>query len=169
MPLATPEDLLARKRAALVHDLVADDGVALSPAEVRRHPALLAALGDADAAILAALAAGKRYLPSELDALPEESRALLVRIACDLAAAFLMERNPARDPQETARAREVAEDWLAQLREGTATLPGSEAEEAGLPTVDGPTTLDYDRLNLLPDRVRNYFPARSGRLPKDRL
>lgn len=168
MPLATPEDLLARKRSALVHDLIADDGVALSPAEVRRHPALLAALGDAEAAIRAALAAGKRYLPAEIDALPEESRALLVRIACDLAAAFLMERNPARDPDETVRARELAERWLQQLRDGSAALPGSEAEGAGLPTVNGPTALDYDRLNLLPDRVRNYFPARHGRLPRDR-
>jgi hypothetical protein len=62
------------------------------------------------------------------------------------------------------------EDYLDRLRNGQRLFLASPADlvGAGQPSVDGPTAVEYAYLNLLPDRVENFYPNRGQRLPLGR-
>ena len=165
---AAGADLLERKRADTVNDLVGDDGVRLSREDLLTDTTLVTALSDASGAIDGALLAGGRYSTGDLEGLTGNSLSLLKRTCCDIAMAFLLDRNPQVNVDEGERYQELANRYLERLRTGENIFNLAEAARAGMPTIDGPTAIDYDRLQLLPERTRRFYPNRVSRLPTDR-
>lgn len=168
MAYAAAADLVARYRKDTVNDLCNDDGIRQSHADLLNNTNLAAALDDASGAVDSALAVGKRYTPAGLAALTGNALAHLKRITCDIAMGYLYERNPIA-PEVAEKQRELAAKHLKALQSGE-DIFASDADNltASLPTIDGPSALDYSRINLMPDRTNNFYPSRGGRLPTDR-
>lgn len=161
---ADPADMTDRFDAQTIADLLSDDGVPV--ANLSGNSKLAVLLADASGAVLAACAGAKLYAEDDLLALTGNSRALLKRIVCDLTMGFLIQRRPEKYGQEAvASARESAELYLDRLRKGDRVFDRAANVEAGLPTTDGPTSIDLQRLNLITARTKNYFPHYSRRLP----
>lgn len=102
MAYATPSDLKDRYDARRLGELVRDDGTKATPAQLNTDTVLQAALDDGHSLINAACLAGRRYTPSDLTALTALDKALLVRLNCDLAYGFLLQRRGFAE-QESAR------------------------------------------------------------------
>ena len=166
MSYAAPADLLARFDPRDVGDLCGDDGVQVSRIDLLTDPNLQACLDDASGAIDAALLAGGRYSTSDLAALTGNSLALLRRICCELALSYLWARRPLYRAEDRKAATELAEKALERLRKGENVFNVTENITASMPTIDGPTSVTYDDLNMIRDRTKNYYPARH--LPYDR-
>jgi len=166
MAFATPSDLVARFDERIVRDLASDSGDPIARQQVATNAVLLAALADAQGRIVSAVTVARHYSEEDLEALTGSSAALLTRLTCELAMAYLLRRRQEKYADEQyQRLREDAEDYLDRLRKGE-RLFGLDANlDAGLPTIDGPTATTYQRLNMLPDRVHNYYPHRVTRLP----
>ena len=167
MAYATSSDLTARFDRRIIADLATDEGVEVSESSLSSNTAVDAALDDASGRIDAALTVARIYTTDDLDALTGNSLALLKRITCELAMTFLIGRRQEKLlDQSLAAVEEKAEAYLDRLRKGERLFGAVDAAKgAGLPTVDGPTAVKYDTLNLLPDRTRNFYPHRAGRLP----
>lgn len=165
---ATPADLTTRYDVTTIKDLASDTGEPI--ADVTTDVVVLAALADASGKIDAALSVSQMYDPEDdLEALTGNSLALLKRICCQLAMAFLLGRRPEKFAQESiSRAKQEAEEYLEMLRRGERVFGSAAHEAAGLPTIDGMTSVDYTRLQMIPDRVHNFFIDRSKRLPVGR-
>jgi phage gp36-like protein len=166
MAYATPDNLAAAFDRRDIADLASDSG---NPAprldcEVVRF-ALERASGDIDAAALI----GRVYTESELEQLTGNGRAMLIGLVCERAMAYLMQRRTAKFGDQVITAMlERSEQFLEALRQGNRVFPVESVLGAGLPTVDGPSALDYQRLNLITDRTRNFYPSRASRLPLGR-
>jgi len=161
---ATVEDLTLRFDERLLAELASDTG---EPAQdIAGSARIAAALEEASGQVEAAALAGKRYTAEDLAALTGNARALLVGLVCDLAMSRLLRvRGQSAASEQAERLRERAEQYLDALARGERIFGVAKAAQAGLPTIGGPTASDYARLNLLPDRVRRFYPDRSGRLP----
>lgn len=167
MPYATPAEMELFYDVADLKDLCSDSG---TPADsLTANPILLKLLLVGSGQVDAALSMGKMYTPAQLAALTGNSLALLQRITCQVAWAHLCYRRLNQDPERYDKALEVSQKWLSRLQKGENVFAIDVNIEAGLPTTDGPTVTDYDRLNLLPDRVKNFYPSRASRLPTNRL
>ena len=166
MSYSSPSDLILRFDPRDLGDLCGDDGVQVSRIDLLTDPNLQAALDDASGAIDAALLAGGRYSAADLAALSGNSQALLKRICCELALAYLWARRPLYRAEDRQAATETAEKSLERLRKGENVFNVAENIDASTPTIDGPTSVTYDNLNLIRDRTRNYYPARH--LPNER-
>ncbi len=42
------------------------------------------------------------------------------------------------------------------------------AQAIGVPTIDGPSSVKYEEMNLMPDRMLRYFPEQITRIPTNR-
>lgn len=138
MPYASTTDLFARLAPDLLSLLADDDGDAAPDTAI-----LTAALDDASAQIDAALA--RRYAVP-IDPAPDR----LVRLAVDLAVAFLYRRRREALPAEAAAALTEALLDLVDLADGTAALPGVAPQTSPLDststTLDQPKRFDRDTL-----------------------
>lgn len=166
MAYASATDLIARYDARLIGDLVADDNTQVAPADLSGNTKLAAALDDASGDIDAALLASRRYSADDLSGLTGTALAHLKRMTCDIAMSYLRQRRADWNPEQVKAFMEVAEAHLERLRKGINVFGLDDQMDAGLPEVGGPTTVDYQNLNLMRDRVMNYYPAR--RLPNNR-
>lgn len=166
MSYATPAQFLERYDARDIGDLCNDDGQQVSRIDLLADTKLQAALDDASGAIDAALLAGGRYTAADLVGLTGFSLSFLIRITCDIALANIWGRRPLYRFEERKACMDAAEAHLKQLRLGENVFNVAANILAGAPTIDGPTTVQYDALNLVRDRTRNYYPARH--LPNDR-
>jgi len=163
MAYASPADLLSRFDRNILADLAGDDG---QPAEPLSSPRVARALEGASGEINAAARMGGRYSPEELAALQGDDAEFLKDITCQLALLRLVGTRIQTIGELAHKSlREAAEKVLDDLRAGRLVFGTPAAERAQTPGVDGPTVLDYERLNLLPDRTRNYYPSRGSRLP----
>lgn len=164
MSYATPADLAVRFDESTISDLASDTGEPV--ADISTDTNVLAAMEDASGRVDAALLMARMYSPADLGALTGNSQGLLKRIVCELAMAFLIERRPEKfNGDRPENVRRAAEDYLDLLRRGERIFNVEGVKDAGLPEIDGPTVTQYNRLNLLPDRTRNYYPRRGKRLP----
>lgn len=160
MPYAAPSDLTARYDLRTVSQLASDNNVAVP--DVTAAPAVLAVLSDASGDVDVALMAGGRYTAADLAALTGNSLATLLRIVCDIAMSYLYARRPGFDVKKTKELRELADDHLDRLRKGENVFALPAQISAGQPTIDGPTAVEYEAMNLTADRARRgYFPARN--------
>ena len=165
MAYATPADLVTRYDAALLGDLAGDG----QPADPLTSPRIAAALDDASGEVDAAARVGGRYSPQDLAALDGTDKAFLVSLVCRIALLRLIATRiqTIGEGAHEALRRDVTET-LAAIRRGELLFGTPPVSRAVTPAVDGPTALEYNRLNLLPDRTQNYYPPRAGRLPLGR-
>jgi len=167
MAYATSDDMLARYDANTLGDLcsAADDGQ--PELDLASSPRMTAALQEAAGRIQAACFVSRLYSADDLAALTGPSLALLVGLNCQLAMAQLMLSRPEKfGGSDGIRSfRDDAESYLKMLKNGERLFDLAAQQDAGLPTIDGPTALDIQRLNLIPTRTRNYYPDRASGLP----
>jgi phage gp36-like protein len=160
---ASSADMTARYDENVLKDLSSDDGT--PAAQLATATAMTAALDDASGQIEAAVLVAQMYQVSDLTALTGNSLALLKQITCDIAMYRMLKRRPEKYGKELVEAKKYCDEYLEMLRQGKRVFNVAANIAAGLPTVDGPSARVYERLNLLPDRTRNYYPARGSRLP----
>lgn len=161
MAYAAASDLIARKDSRVLGDLVSDDDTRVAEGSLAANTYVTAALDDASGDIDAALLVGNRYTAADLSGLTGNSLALLKRITCEIAMFHLLGRRPEINADTWEHYAKVRENLLEPLRRGDAVFGDIEASRnAGAPDVDGPSTDDYNDLNLIRDRVTGYFPRR---------
>ena len=165
---AEPVDLLERHDSNVVNDLCNDAGSRESVMDLVLNNRLLTALDDASGEMDAALRTGSRYSTDDLEGLTGNSLSHLKRICSDIGISLLFDRRPGTHSQLSARYLEKAEKWLDQLRSGIHVFDVAAQVTAGNPTINGPSAIDYDRLQLIPERMVRFFPGRKQRLPTDR-
>jgi phage gp36-like protein len=158
MPYATATQLIERYDPRDIAEMASDTGIAID--DVGTDPNVLAALDDASGEVETALLQGGRYTVSDLTGLTGNSKSHLIRMTCDVAIALLFARRPLYAFERYEKARDLAEKHLDRLRKGDAVFNLSDMATASLPIVDGPTTVEYQNLNLVRDRVRNHYPRR---------
>ena len=170
MAYATASELFDRHDIRLINDLANDDNVQESRSDLLANTKVATALEDATAAINTSLVVGKRYSAADLAAFTalSSNEYLLKRMTSDIAWTFLLDRRPTLHPDELKAARENADYHLDRLRSGADIFDLDANKNASLPTLSGPTSVDYSRMNLIPERTPNFYPNRSQRLPTDR-
>lgn len=166
MAYATSSDIIARFDARTIGDLVSDDGVRVEVSALSGNANLTAALDDASGDVESALVMANRYTTTALDALTGNALATLKRITCEIAMAHLFNRRPGFRPEQHEQVDERARAHLERLRKGENVFNLEDQRDAGTPSVGGPTTLQFDRLGLIVDRTRHYYPRRQ--LPDNR-
>tara|TARA_Y100000310_G_scaffold199050_1_gene199033 strand:- start:3960 stop:4466 length:507 start_codon:yes stop_codon:yes gene_type:complete len=161
---AAPGDLTDRFDATVIKDLVSDTGEPVD--DVTGDDKVLAALADASGRVDAALLTGGLYSTDDLEGFTGNNLALLKRITCELAMAYLLGRRQEKYGDDYfRRINKSAEEYLERLRKGERLFGLPASIRAGLPNVDGMTAIEYENLNLLPDRTREFYPHRQTRLP----
>lgn len=164
---ATASDLINQYDETTLNDLCVDDGVPETSLDTNSKVtwALDRATGEINAAVLV----GQLYTVETLLALSGESEVYLKSLCCELAMAYLILRRPEKYGSEaTKEFRQSIKDTLDMFRRGERVFDVAANKEAGLPTIDGPRAVDYQRLNLLPNRTQNFYPHTATRLPLGR-
>lgn len=164
MAYATPADLITRYDENDVGQLCSDTKNAVSPIDLPNNARCLAMLNDASGDIDGALMVGGNYNAIDLAGLTANSTYKLIRICCDLAMWYLIQRRPGWNPEKAKAIREIAEEHLERLRKGENTFNIQASIDAGDPVVEGPTTLDFQYLGLIRDSVKNFYVPR--RIPR---
>lgn len=162
---ASSSDLSARFDETIIKDLASDSGEPV--VDISSDAKVSAALDDSSGRIDAAVLVAGIYAVTDLTALTGNSLALLKRLTCELAMCDLMRRR--QDPEvyeKLAFMKKDVEDYLDRLRKGERLFGAvDDAIGAGKPTIDGPTATDYQRLNIITVRTRNFYPGIASRLP----
>lgn len=166
MPYATPADLILRFDANTIADLASDSGT--PEPTIATSQIVLTSLSAASGRVDASIRVGNLYQASDIAAMTGDSMEYLMDLVCELAMARLVARRPERYREQYEELTKHAEESLERLRKGENVFAIEVNVAAGLPTVDGPSTVTYTRLNLLPERTRNFFPYRKTRLPLGR-
>lgn len=167
MSYATAEDMVARFDESLLRDLCSDGDTPV--VDLAGSAKMVAALATGAGKIEAAVYVSNNYTPAELATLTGNSLALLVDLNCGLAMGTLLRRRPGRAADDVQKAIiEEANEMLEQIRSGTRLFTLEVHAESGLPTIGGPTAVDYSRLNMITSRTRNFYPSVASRLPTDR-
>lgn len=161
---ATPADLILQYDERTIADLCKDDGV--SETDISTNTAVLWALERATGAIKAAIYVGSIYTEAQIDTLAGESLVLLKAITCELAMIYLIMRRPEKYLTEQLKdARQAIDELLDRFRKGERMFDLDSARGGGEVTIDGPTANDYQRLNMIPSRTKNFYPQVGTRLP----
>lgn len=166
MPYATGDDLVARYDVDQVGDLATDERETLQRDSVASHPHVVTALEDASGEVDAALLAGGRYTAEQLNGLSGSSASYLKSIVCGLAMAALHERRPeAIDAQVIERLTKKSKDAILSLRRGENVFGIVDVIEATRLQLSGPSVIELENRNGLPQRMNRFFPSTSSRLP----
>lgn len=169
---ALPSDFLNYFDRRTTGELLDDDGNPV--VDIASSPILLEFLLAASGQIGAACQVSGLYSPADLATIAastDPSAGLLRRLTCTLAAVMLVQRRFDKLSSDYWAEREKwCEEYLERLRTGQRLFIAAQSDVvgAGQPSVDGPTACDYAYLNLLPDRVQNFYPNRAQRLPLGR-
>lgn len=167
MSYATADDMIARFDESLLRDLCSDTDTPVL--DLAGSAKMVAALATASGKVESAVYVSANYSPAELVTLSGNALALLVDLTCGLAMGQLLRRRPGRATDDNLKAIiEEAKETLEEIRRGTKLFTLEAHAEKGLPTIGGPTALDYQRLNLITSRTRNFYPSVASRLPTDR-
>lgn len=169
MPYATAAQLLERFDPKIVVSLVNDDPAGTNRQDLSDNAQLTAALTDASGAIDSALRVGKRYTIDDLTGLEGNAAGHLIRITCEIAISYLLERRPGSNTKLLEIYYERGRDHLKRLQTGEDVFNLDANIDKTLPTVGGPTATEYADMNRLPDRTPHSFPSRAQRLPTDRF
>ena len=167
MAHAAYTDLVKRFDERTIAELASDTG---SPeADLSGSAVVTAALSSASGRINSAVMQAGLYTTTELAALTGDDLAFLVDLTCELAMAWIVRRRPSPDSAEWAKALfERTEETLERIRQGHNLFNIEVKKTAGQPEIDGPAVPDYTRLNMIPERTRNFYPSRASRLPVGR-
>jgi len=166
----TYADLISRCDERVLQDLVSDTNTPVG--DISTDARITSALQSGGGRVEAACRVASLYTNAQLEALAdvgnENALALYKDIVCQLALVKLLRRRPEKYASEDLAAmKEEAEEYLDRLRKGERLFGTEDSPQAaaGLPTVNGPTAITYQRLNMIPDRTRNFYPTRKQRLP----
>ena len=163
MSTVTPAIMIHYHDENVIADLVSDTGDKVT--SLTTNAKLLEIISAAEGRVESACTVANVYTPETLAALTGNSLALFHEIVSNLAMVSLLKRRPGRYSELAEQAKDY-EEYLDRLRKGERVFGGSvENREAGLPQIDGPTAITYERLNLIADRTQNFYPNRSSRLP----
>lgn len=166
MAYATADDLVARYDANTIGDLASDTGEPVEPSDFATNPKITAALSSASGEINSAVMQSNLYTVDQLQSLAGDDLEFLKQLTCDLAMARLMMRRPGKFGDEFYGALQTSvRERLDLIRKGVAIFNIEVVKDAGQPDVDGPSAVDYARLNLITSRVKAYFPSVASRLP----
>jgi len=163
MAYADTDDMIARYDERTITDLASDTGIPVSSPQTDAK--VTQALAGASGAINAAVRAGDAYQVADLKALSGDDAAYLKDLVCDLAMGRLIKRRPEKYGEQFEKITKVALDELEKIRKGAHVFPIPANVAAGKPTVSGPSAIDFQRLNMIPDRTRRYYPSHKQRLP----
>jgi hypothetical protein len=165
MPTVTAADLTTYFDERSIADLLSDTGTAV--ADLANDTRLTAIISSAKGQVASALTVADLHTAADLESLTGDDLQLYKQIVATLAMARLCGRRPGSEFGTIHKAAfDEAEGMLERIRKGERIFSGLDAQRAaGVPDIDGPTVATYERLNLLPDRTRNYYPSRAGRLP----
>lgn len=169
---ASSSDLITRFDTNLISELISDDHESATASEIASSTVVSEALVDASGQVEAAMLCGNRYSPAELAALTGNSLGLLKKMVCMITIASLCERRVGAIPiEQTKYYDDKAAKYLEDLRTGKNLFNLTDDEDnrtAATPSTEGPTTVEYTNLNLLPEQMVRHFPNRAARLPSDR-
>lgn len=166
---ASPSDLVSRHDIRVIAQLASDDGAPLSRADVITHPFVLVSLEDASGEVESALRRGEMYRVEDLEGLTGNSLAKLKRMVCTIAMALMFERRPGIYQEIAEAYMERSDKSLKEIQKGENTFGLETHASSNLPSVSGPTSLEYRNLNTIADRMSpRYLPSRAQRLPLDR-
>ena len=164
MSYATTDDFALAFDEQTLRELASDTGTAVD--SLSGSPAVAAALDAGAGRIEAACFVGAMYSADDLAGLTGNSAALLKRMNCEIALLYLMSRRPEKYGSDYFKAiDERIENYLQDIREGARLFATDAAKAAGLPMVDGPSALTFQRLNLITQRTRRFYPSVASRLP----
>lgn len=163
---ATVDDLLTRYDWRDIAEIVSDDNSRLTQGALQTDTKVIAALTDASGEVEAALLVSGNYTTDQLAGLTGNSLGKLIALVCQIALANLMSRRSGGNVERYEQIMKIAGDSLQRLRMGENILNIPGKADAGLPSLGGPTTVAINRLNLVRDQTKNYFPSR--RLPYNR-
>lgn len=172
----TYEDLIARCDERVLQDLCSDTNTPIE--DLSTDDRIVSSLQSGGGRVEAACRVASIYTIDQLEELELESSpgvyvnanalALYKDIVCQLALVKLLRRRPEKYADDAiTEMKAEAEEYLDRLRKGERLFSIEDAPHpgAGLPTIDGPTAITYQRLNMIPDRTKNFYPARKSRLP----
>lgn len=154
-------DLTDRYDARDIGDLASDTGTAVASGDLAANAKVLAAINDALGDIESALVAGSRYTVAQLEALTGVALAKFKRLACGRAMFYLLSRRPAQNPDRLKQFDEWTESQLQRLRKGENIFNLDDQKDAGVIDHQFIEAVDVSKLNLIRDRVRNTYPART--------
>lgn len=157
---ATPADLRSRHDVRVIGDLASDDGRRVHANDIDTNANVLTALADASGAMDAALLQGKRYSKADMEALTGESLSYRKRICCTIAYWYLFERRTWTDDERYETAKDRGRKALELLRQGQHVFDIESTKEAGLPSITGPTRVQFRDQNLLRDVAWAVYPVR---------
>jgi phage gp36-like protein len=164
MAYATVDDFVAAFDEQTLRDLASDTGIPVE--SLSTSTAVTTALDAGAGRIEAACLVGEMYTDSDLTALTGNPAALLKRLNSEAALLYLIARRPEKYGSDYFKALdERLEKYLTQLRAGDRLFPTDAAVSAGLPEIDGPTAVTYERLNMITSRTKNFYPSVGQRLP----
>jgi hypothetical protein len=164
---ASSVDLIAFYDENTVKDLLSDTGTYSGTLSSDSKLTMLLEAGAGR--IESACGVSNLYTPTELAALTGNSLGLLKQINCQLCMVSLIRRRPEKFGDDANQViLQEAEEFLDRLRKGERLFDDSAKREAGLPTIDGPSAVTMQQLNLLTTRTHNYFPGVAQRLPLGR-
>ncbi len=157
----TPSDLIARFDERDVQQCVVDDSSDWKTIVVSSHPYVETALDDAEGEVVAALRKAGKYDAAALAALTGVDAKRLKRIICEIAMVHLLRRRSTFNPDSLKFYEDIRKGHIKDLQDGNSVLTADEpaAIEAGLVSNEGPTTAQWQNLNLWRDETR-YFPRR---------
>ncbi len=157
----TPSDLIARFDERDVQQCVVDDSSDWKTVVVSSHPYVETALDDAEGEVVAALRKAGKYDAAALAALTGVDAKRLKRIICEIAMVHLLRRRSTFNPDSLKFYEDIRKGHIKDLQDGNSVLTADEpaAIEAGLVSNEGPTTAQWQDLNLWRDETR-YVPRR---------
>jgi phage gp36-like protein len=159
MAYATPADLLMRKDARTIGQLVADDDTQEDSTELQTDANALQALQDASDMVDAACLMAGRYQPSDLSGMTGSGSSLLKRIVCDLAATYLRRRR-SYEGDEWPEYQEAI-DILERLRKGELIFGSVQAVIDDAQVIVDPLNAIIQSQQNLPSSVAwPFFPSR---------
>ena len=146
-----------------IGDLVSDSKSQISAIEQREagsvyNSRLLRFLERASGEIEAAIFRGGRYNAADLASLTGNSLELLRGICCEFVVLYLMQRKPMYAPEKMKAFEDQKRERLRTLQSGEDIFPIPKVVAAGVTKIAGPTTIEYQGLNLVTDRVKGYPP-----------
>lgn len=163
---ANSSDMEKRFDVRTLKDLVSDTGVPAT--NLSTNSAMTTALSDATGLIKSACQVGGIYTEDDLEDLTGESESLLKRLTCEITLGYLLLRRPEKYNKVFETILERANETLDQFRMGARIFNVSGNLVSSLPSVGGPNTGTWRRLNLIRDRTRNTYPHREDGLPLGR-
>ena len=159
MARSTYADMILRVDERTLADLCSDTDTPAT--DLTDNDILDSALAAARGRVNSAVMVSGLYDATELNALTGDDLEFLKNLECDLALASLLRRRASPENSEwTKEMGEQSEALLELIRSGKNIFNVEAKKTAGQPYVDGPTAVDYERLNMIRNWAKPFYGRR---------